>query len=107
MPSVREKRVLLFRLRRLTQLRKSLRLPQLLKLFDCRWSVTRIVVVGVGEHNHAALPHLIAEVDPTREFSGAINNGLVPGRCLILDSFAITEPSDIRPVCRDRVEVLS
>ena len=62
-PSVWEKRVLLSRLRRLTQLRKPLRFPQLLKLFDCRGSVASEMVVGVCEDNYAALPHLVTEVD--------------------------------------------
>ena len=102
--SVREKRVLLFRLPPgVTQLRKSLRLPQLLKLFDCRRSVASEMVIRVGKNYHATLPHLVAEIYPTAEFNGAINNGLIPGR-LLFNSFAITEPSDVSPVRSDRIE---
>jgi len=62
------------------------------------------MVVGVGEHNYATLPHLIAKIYPTAEFCGAINDGLVPGRCLRFDTFAITEPSDVGPVRSNRIE---
>jgi hypothetical protein len=78
-----------------------------LKLFDCRRGVACIVVVGVGEHNYAALPHLVAKIYPTAEFTGAIHNGLVPGRCLLFDTFVITEPSDVGPVRSDRVKYFS
>jgi hypothetical protein len=74
----------------LAYLRQSLLLPQLSKLFDCRRSVARVVVVGVGEDNYAAFPDLIAEIDPPAEFRSPINHCLVPGGRLLLDLFAIT-----------------
>src|SRR6266849_5392618 len=83
---------------------KSLRLPQLSELFDWRRSVARVVVVGVGKDDHDALPHLVAKISPTAEFTGAINNGLVPGRRLFFNCLAISEPSDVRPVRSDRIE---
>src|SRR5216683_3195405 len=99
-----KQRRLLSHLSWLVQPRQSLGQPKISKLFDRRRSVARIVVVGVGEHNHATLPHLVAKIYPTAEFTSAINNGPIPRRCLLLDTFAITEPPDVRPVGSDRVK---
>jgi hypothetical protein len=48
----------------------------------CRQSVACKVIVGVGEDDYGALPHLIAKIFPTGEFCGAIYHNLGPGRCL-------------------------
>src|SRR5258708_4065361 len=86
------------------EFRQSLRSPQLLKLFDCRRGVACIVVVGVREHSHATLPHLVAKIYPAGEFSRAVYHDFVPGRSLLFDTLAITEPSDVRPIGSDRIE---
>jgi hypothetical protein len=57
---------------------KPCRVPKIPELFDCRRGVARVMVVGIGEDDYAAFPDLIAKIDPTAEFSYAINNGLVP-----------------------------
>jgi len=75
-----------------------------LKLFDRRGSVACVMVIRIGKDDYTALPHLIAEIDSTGEFSGAIYHNLVPGRCLLFDTLAITEPSDVTPVRSDRVK---
>ena len=53
-------------------------MQQVSKLFDCRRRVARIVVVGVGVDQHAALSDLAAIIDPTAEVSGAINKRSCP-----------------------------
>jgi len=41
------------------------------------------MVVGLCVGHHAALPDLVATINPSSELSGAINNGFVPGRGLL------------------------
>jgi hypothetical protein len=75
---------------RFVDFRESLGTPQTSKLLDCRRRVARKVIIGVSVDQHPALPNLVAIIDPTAEFSGAINNGLIPGCRLLFDAFAIT-----------------
>ena len=63
------------------------------------------VVVRVRVDQHAALHNLVAEIDPTAEFSTAINNHLVPSHRLRFDLSPSVELTDVRPLCGDRVEV--
>jgi len=64
------------------------------------------VVVGVSENDYAAFPDLVAKIDPTAEFPGAIDDRLVPCRGLLLDIFAIAEPADVGPVRGNGIELL-
>ena len=63
---------------RLLDLRQSFLVPKILKLLNRRRPVALKLVARVSVDQHAALPNLVAIIDPTAEFSGAINNGLVP-----------------------------
>src|SRR5690349_11885360 len=64
-----------------------------------------IVIVRVGVDQHTALLDLVAIINSAAKFARPVNDGLVPRRRLLLDALAIPEPSNVCPVCRNRIEV--
>jgi hypothetical protein len=56
------------------------------------------MVVRVRVDQHASFHDLVAKIDPTAEFHGAINNGLIPSHCLRFDLTPIAYPLRFLPI---------
>jgi hypothetical protein len=62
-------------------LSETIRGPQFQKLRDCRRAVALKVIVRVCVDQHTAFHDLVAEIDPTAEFGGAMNSDNGPAIC--------------------------
>ena len=67
--------------------------------------MARVVIVRVSVDEHPAFHRLIAKIDPTGQFSRAIDDRFVPSCGLRFDAFAVAQPSDVGPVGCDWVEL--
>ena len=79
-------------------------LPDAPELFDCAWRMAGKMVIGESVDENASFSYLVAKIDPTAQFGGAVNNRSVPGHGLLFDCFAITEPADVRPASCNWIE---
>ena len=52
----------------------------------------------VGEYLEVPCHELAEEFDPVRQVPAAVNDGLVPGFCLLFDSLAVAQPAHVREV---------
>jgi hypothetical protein len=64
------------------------------------------VIVGIAEYFDAPAHRFVANIHPRPDFIGAVDHGLAPRRRDPLDSFSVTQPPNVRPICRDRIEPL-
>src|SRR6266481_9074763 len=75
-------------------------IPQVPKEFCRCWPVPRIVVVAECENfQNLGIAHQRFEyVNPIFQIASAVDDGLVPRRCLLLNLFAISKPTNISEV---------
>jgi hypothetical protein len=63
------------------------------------------MIVGISVYQQPALHDLITEINPTPQFGSAINRSLIQGHGLCFDLLPVAKPADVRPVCRNRIEL--
>src|ERR1051326_1776839 len=63
------------------------------------------MIVRVRVDDHASFSDFVTIVDPPAQLLAAVNDRFIPGRCLGLDAFAISEPPDVGPVCGNRIKL--
>lgn len=81
-------------------------LPQLVEQLHSRRSITRIVIVGIGEHRNPASGDFVDYVDPFPKVRAPVNDGLVPNLRPFLDSLSISNPTNVGKIRCDRVHSL-
>src|SRR2546427_5552340 len=63
------------------------------------------MVVGVGENLEVSRYERPKQFDPISEFLKTVNDGFVPGFCLLFDALAVTKPAYISEVRRNQVKL--
>ena len=90
---------------RRAQRRETFLLPNAAEVFNRRWGVPGKMIIGESVDENASFSDLVAKINPTAQFGCAVHDCFVPGRGLLFDYFAITEPADVGPASRNRVEL--
>src|SRR6516162_8931909 len=90
---------------RRAQRRETFLLPNAPEVFNRRWGVPGEMIIGESVDENASFSDLVAKINPTAQFGCAVHDCFVPGHGLLFDCFAITEPADVGPASRNRIEL--
>ncbi len=82
--------------------------PQIHKEFCCCGTVPGIVIVAEGENfqDFGVAHQRFENLDPIFQVASAVDDGLVPGRGLLLNPFAVSKPANISEVRCNQIELL-
>src|SRR6266513_2061032 len=74
--------------------------PQVPKEFCCGRTVPGIVIVAESKtlQDFAVTHHLLEKINPIPQIVSAVDDGLVPRRCLLLNLFAVSKPANLGEV---------
>jgi hypothetical protein len=82
--------------------------PQILKQLNRRGGVPTVVVVSERKNlqDFLVTDHRFEHLHPVLEVIFPVNDGLVPGLRLLLDSFSVAKPAHVREISRHQIELL-
>ena len=83
-------------------------LPQIHKEFGCCGAVPGVVIVAEGKNlQDFGIAHQRFEnLDPILQIASTVDDGLVPRRCLLLNPFPVSKPTNISEVRCNQIELL-
>src|SRR5437667_4406046 len=81
--------------------------PQIHKEFRCCRTVPGIVIIAERENfqDFGVAHRRFENLDPIFQVASAVDDGLVPRRCLLLNLFAVSKPANISEVRRNQVKL--